>query len=446
MLKKVIHMLLIVSLLFGFAGCSLVGNDGKTVSNQAAQKEANGIKDSAVPDFDEMYNSTVEIEVNFDPNGMYKDFQAIKINDGKMLSDILAMIGKSQVIDDESEINNMSGMAAKENRLILKASDGNKKEIKFAFDDPAFAVGYLEIGETKYDPGFSFFRYIKDFTKYRQFDTDIEDAVAALFGKYNWTVDYKVGTSNETLPADLKHAAGGFPVEIYWAYNNELSKDIGLDYTCFLSKKVQVEIYRLREPLPDYMHPRMNARGIVMKYEDKIVGAYIDAGRHDSFACSLDRESLQGITGREWDQWVSDHIDYNNELEMKLSKMAPEEIIQQYYDAMNRHDQKMQFACMTRKNLCNYLAANMDNNRLINESFDDVFMDGEGNVKSVKLIDVREMSGMDNEPGMKEYAVTVDYQFKKEITSSSGEQPRFLILKKESAQSGWRIHSEGTGP
>ena len=88
MLKKVIHMLLIVSLLFGFAGCSLVGNDGKTVSNQAAQKEANGIKDSAVPDFDEMYNSTVEIEVNFDPNGMYKDFQAIKINDGKMLTDI----------------------------------------------------------------------------------------------------------------------------------------------------------------------------------------------------------------------------------------------------------------------------------------------------------------------------------------------------------------------
>ncbi|NLB51785.1 MAG: DUF4829 domain-containing protein, partial [Syntrophomonadaceae bacterium] len=76
----------------------------------------------------------------------------------------------------------------------------------------------------------------------------------------------------------------------------------------------------------------------------------------------------------------------------------------------------------------------------------DVFMDGEGNVKSVKLIDVREMSGMNNEPGMKEYAVTVDYQFKKEITSASGEQPRFLILKKESAQSGWRIHSEGTGP
>ena len=123
MLKKVLHMLFIASLLVGLAGCSQVSLGGKTVSKQAAQKEVNGITDSAVPDFDEMYNSTVEIEVNFDPNGMYKDFQAIKINDGKMLSDILAMIGKSQVIDDETEINNMSGMAAQDTRVLLKASD-----------------------------------------------------------------------------------------------------------------------------------------------------------------------------------------------------------------------------------------------------------------------------------------------------------------------------------
>ncbi len=126
--------------------------------------------------------------------------------------------------------------------------------------------------------------------------------------------------------------------------------------------------------------------------------------------------------------------------------MKPEEVIRQYYDAMNSHDQKMQFACMTRQNLCNYLSSNMDNNRLINQGFNDVFIDGEQNVKSAKLLDVQEMSGIDNGSGTVEYAVTVDYQFKKEITSASGEQPRFIILKKESDQSGWRIQSEGTGP
>ena len=446
MLKKVLHILLIVGLLAGLAGCSQVSNEEKIIANQTAQKEVNEIKDSAVPDFEAIYNNTVEIEVNFDPNGMYRDFRAIKIKDSKMLSDILTMIGKSQLITDESKINNMSGMATRENRLILTFEDGNRKEIKFAFDDPAFAVGYLAIDAAKYDPGFDFFRYIRDFTEYQQFDTNIEGEIKDLFGKYNWTVDYKVNSIKETLPSDLHHEAGEFPVEIYWAYNNELSKDIGLDYTGYLGKDVQVDIYRLREPLPYYMHPRMNARGIVMKHGDEIIGAYIDAGRHNSFACSLDRKSLQDITSKKWDEWVTGNINYNNELEVKLSQMKPAEVIWQYYEAMNSHDQKMQFACMTRQNLCNYLSSNMDNNRLINQGFNDVFSDGEQNVKSAKLLDVQEMSGIDNGSGTVEYAVTVDYQFKKEITSASGEQPRFIILKKESDQSGWRIQSEGTGP
>ena len=172
-----------------------------------------------------------------------------------------------------------------------------------------------------------------------------------MFRKYNWTIDYRVNTFDDTLSSNLIHEAGEYPVKIYWAYNNELSKNIGLDYSKYLGEKVKVDIYRLREPLPDYMKPRMDARGIVLKYDNKIVGAYIDAGRHNCFACALDRKSLNDITGKDWDDWISDYIDYNNELEIKLSKMKPEDIIKQYYDALNRHDQKMQFACLTRQNL-----------------------------------------------------------------------------------------------
>ncbi len=420
-------------------------NGEKIIINQTAQKKANEIKKSAVPNFEGIYNNTVEIDVNFDSNGMYSN-KAIIIKDGKMLGDILTMIGKSQLITDESKIKNMSGMATKNNSLILIGRDGSKKEIKFAFDDPAFAVGYLEIDNQKYDPGFSFFRYIRDFTEYRQFDTNIDNQVEELFRKYNWTIDYRVNTIDETLPSNLKHEAGEYPVKIYWAYNNELSKNIGLDYSKYLGKKVKVDIYRLREPLPDYMKPRMDARGIVLKYDNKIVGAYIDAGRHNCFACALDRKGLNDITGKDWDDWISDYIDYNNELEIKLSKMKPEDIIKQYYDALNSHDQKMQFACLTRQNLCNYLSVNMDNNLLFNEDFNDAYVDGEQNVKSAKFINLREVSGSGNPEGTVEYAVTIDFKFKQEITSNSGKQTRFIILKKETAKSGWRIESEGTGP
>lgn len=430
-------------------GCSHVGklkNNEKIVINQTAQKGRNDIKNSAVPNFEEIYNSTIEIDVNFASNSMYGNNKNIEIKDGKMLSDILSMIGKSQLITDESKIKSMSGMAAKDNKLILIAKDGNKTEIKFAFDDPAFAVGYLEINEKKYDPSFSFFRYIKDLLEYRKFDPVSDNSVEALFKKYNWTIDYKVNTINVTLPSDLKHEAGEYPVKIYWAYNNELSKSIGLDYSGYLGKKIETSIYRLREPLPDYMSPRMNSRGIVLKYDEKIIGAYIDAGRHNNFACSLDRKNLKDITNKDWDNWISDYINFDNEIEIKLSKMKPEEIIKQYYNAINSHNEKLQYACMTRHNICNYLAMNMDNNLLFNKDFSTFYSDGISNIVSAKLINSKEVSASDNLNDTVQYAVTIDFKFKKVITSESRKQMRFITLKKESQKSGWRIESEGTGP
>lgn len=450
MIKKVLVLWIGIGLISIMAGCVSVKNATTTEKTDiqyiSQQENANAIKDPAVPGFEGIYNDTVEIDVSFNSNGMYREFKPIQIKDGKMISDILTMIRNSVSISDESKIKNMSGMAEKNNKLIFVTRNGSKKELTFAFDDPAFAVGYLDIDGKKYDPGFSFFRYMRDFTEYTQFDTNIDNQVIDLFKRYSWTVDYRINTFREVLPTNLKHEAGEYPVKIFWAYNNELSKSIGLDYSSYLGKNVEVEIYRLREPLPDFMKPRMNARGITLKYDGKIIGAYIDAGRHDSFACSLDRKSLKDITNKDWDNWVDAYIDYNNGLETKLSKMSPEEIIKQYYDAMNRHDEKTQFACMTRRNLCGYLAMNMDNNKLFNDGFKGAYVDGEQNIVSAKLLKVREVKGMDNPDGVVEYEATVDFKFKKVITSNSGVQPRFILLKKESDKSGWRIQSEGTGP
>jgi hypothetical protein len=430
--KNVLKIGIIIGIFTLLTGCTSVKNiedEEKTIINQTSK---------------EMLNEVAEIDIKFDSDVMDKDI--IKIKDVKMVSDILMMIGKSKIITDESKIKNMSGMATKNSKLIIIEENGSKRSISFDFDDQAFAVGYLEMDAIKYDPGFSFFRYIKDVSEYSQFDTNVDNKALELFRKYDWTIDYKISSTQEILPSNLKHEAGEYPVKIYWAYNNELSKNIRLGYEPYLGKKVDIEIYRLREPLPDYMNPRMNARGIVLKYKGEIIGAYIDAGRHDSFACSLDRKSLKDITNMEWDNWVSDYINYNNELEIKLSKMAPEEIINEYYDAINNHDSKMEFACMTRENICDYLAMNMDNNLLINEGFNDVYLDGSANVKSAKFIDLKELSDMGNPKGTVEYSVTIDFKFKKEITSSNGIQSRFIILKKESEKSGWRIQSEGTGP
>lgn len=301
-------------------GCDTLQKN-QILLEQEIQKDK--IVDEDRETIDSIKNIT-KIELILDTNGPYwNDVKPILIKDSKIINDIMAMIKESKPLIDESKISKMSGMVRKNNKLIITETDGREKEITFAYDT-LHEVGYIEVDGNKVEPDYNFFRYIADLNEYTNPDTDIKQQVIQLFGKYNWTVDYKINTLKEKLPENLKHKAGEYPVKIYWAYNNELSKQIGLDFTDYLGKDVAAEIYRLREPLPEFIKPRRDARGIVIKYNDEIIGAYIDAGRHDSFACSLDRKSLKDITGKEWDGWIADYIDYEDELEIKLSKMEPE--------------------------------------------------------------------------------------------------------------------------
>ena len=431
-------MLLLVTTLIFLAGCNIVQNNQTSLEQEIQQ-------DNVEDETDEINKEAKDIEkieLILDTEGPYwNEVKPISITDNKMIHDIMSMIEESKPLIDESKISRMSGMARKNNKLITIGADGTKKEITFAYDT-LYEVGYIEEDGRKVEPDYSFFRYIADLNEYTNPDTDIEQQVLQLFGKYNWTVDYRINTLKEKLPERLKHKSGEYPVKIYWAYNNELSKQIGLDFTDYLGKDVVVEIYRLRESLPEFMKPRRDERGIVLKYNDQIIGAYVDAGRHESFACSLDRKSLKDITGKEWDGWIEDYIDYEDELEIKLSKMEPDDIIREYFKALDKHDIKMVWACMTRKNLSQHLSTNMNNQYLFNKDEDKI----DYNINSAKLLEIKELKGFNNEPGVLEYQIKVDFDFKKLITADDGVWPRFVILKKESEKSGWRIDGVGTGP
>nr|WP_222927263.1 DUF4829 domain-containing protein [Thermosediminibacter litoriperuensis] len=432
MYRKFLMLLLITIIIFS-AGCNKV-QESQISLEQETRKDKVVVETRGTAKNTEDIIPRIELILNNDP---YR--HEITITDGKMINDIMAMIKESKPLKDESKISDMSGMARKNNKLIFVGTDGSKKEITFAYDT-LDEVGYMEEDGRKLEPDYSFFRYIQDLREYKNPDTNVEQRVIQLFGKYNWTVDYKINTLKEKLPENLKHKAGEYPVKIYWAYNNELSRQIGLDFTGYLGKEVVVEIYRLREPLPEFLKPREDARGIVLKYNDEIIGAYIDAGRHNSFACSLDRKSLKDITGKEWNEWIEDYIDYEDESEIKLSKMEPKEIIREYFKALDKNNVKMLWACMTRKHLSELLSINMDNQYLFNKAEDNM----DYNINRAKLLEISD--GLQTKPGVLEYAVKVYFDFKKIITDDDGIKTRFVILKKESEKSGWRIDGVGTGP
>ncbi|GAE90780.1 hypothetical protein JCM21531_4419 [Acetivibrio straminisolvens JCM 21531] len=393
----------------------------------------------------ETFGSTKDItsiEVVLDPDGYYtNEVKPISITDDKMIHDIMSMINESKPLEDESKISKMSAMAYKNNKLVITKVNGGKKEITFAYDT-LYEIGYMEDEGKKLEPDYSFFRYMADLNEYANPGTNIGKQVLELFGKYNWTVDYRINTIKEKLPGNLKHKAGQYPIEIYWAHNNELSKGIGLDFTKYMGKDVTVEIYRLREPLPEFMKPRIDARGIVVKYNDEIIGAYIDAGRYGFMACSLDRKSLKEVSGKEWNVWIEDYIDFEDELEIRLSKMKPEDVVREYFKAIDEHNEKMIRACTTRENQLKYLSIGMNSQDLFNKNESKI----DSNIKKAKLLEIKEFKGFDNEPGVLEYEVTVDFEFQEPIVENNGVRTRFVILKKESEKSGWRIDGVGTGP
>lgn len=361
---KIFSILLVGTLLF--AGCNTekkpeaAQEKTRDVTENKPHKES----DLAVnPVLEEKLKGIIKVDISYDMDSPYfVEPTPAHIEDSKMLRDIIQMLSQSKPLVDETKIKSMSGMASKDNKLLLTAKDGSKKEMSFAYDDPAFGYGYIILDGQKYEPDYSFFRYIRDLSEYKNPQTNIDAQVIKLFSDNNWTVDYRINSMKEKLPDTFKHMAGEYPFKVYWAYNNELSKDIGLDFSNFAGTTVDVEIYRLRESLPEFMKPKRNARGIMLKAEGRIVGAYIDAGRHDSFACSLRRRSLKEITGKDWDGWIAENIDYTDELENRLSSMEPEEIIKEYFSALDRHDAKMAIACLTRKSISHYLTVNIDSN------------------------------------------------------------------------------------
>ena len=285
-------------------------------------------------------------------------------------------------------------------------------------------------------------------------DEEIKEEDKALLKDYSWTPLSLINTLEKSLPEDFIHEPGEFPVALYWAYNNELNKDIGLDLTPHLVEVVQINFYEIAELLPDFMEPRREyGRAVIVRYQGDIIGAWLDAGRHDAFACSLKGKQRKDITGNEWGEWVGCIIDEQDPKEKELARLSPEELINEYYQALDRGDHERVYALESRCKMRSYLFANIKDKEIYNRSFEDAYPDGFKNITSAKVSDIVPLENQDelecdDASGQKElrYRVDVDLEVKKSITYDSGPQTRFIVLVEETPETGWRVKEVGTGP
>ncbi len=289
---------------------------------------------------------------------------------------------------------------------------------------------------------------VKATGRYRPASYVVDSADVEFLKPYGWTPFFPVSSMNADLPASFVHEPGDYPEVIYWAWNNELSKDIGLDLSLCLGTTVEARVYKVVELLPEELGVnRGEGRAVVLRSEGRMVGAWLDLGRHYSFACSLNGRTRLEATGKSLDDWVTCLIDPSNPVEQRLSKMSPEQVIETYYSAIDRKDYKTAHACESRNYLISYLAINMDDNRLFNDGFGDEVGKGLGNFVSVKLLKVTRQEQFEREEAgygdVRCYSVALEQERRVAAGSPGG---YFMTMKQETPLTGWRIYSIGTGP
>ncbi len=417
-------------------------NQDNSAEGKPVKQEGNTLeKTSAVTE--EAYYTKVRIKSVSDQVG-FKTTKEFETTNNIIVAYIDSILrGGERVSPVEDLNNNYTNQYA-----IILSNDLSESSCKLYYDT-LYDKAYFEKYEGLYEIEVDFARYIDSFLENRKIEVNIEDINAVvLFETYGWTLDYKINSMKQKINS-IKTLAEFNPNAYYFAYNNELSKDIGLDMSGYSNTSdITVDIYRVHESMPEEFYPIQNGRGIVVKYEDRIIGAFISAGRHSAFnACSLKRNSFEKVTGQTVNEWLADMVQ-GDEFEDRIATLEPEQVIKEYFLALDNKDYYAAQHYISRKSLMESLTSNMVNEELFNEGVNLPLSGAEpgavssvSNLKSAKLIKVDLFS--DSDTNSKSFAVTVDMQYKKEGVFSSGEQYLNCLMVYESPQTGWKIEEFG---
>ncbi|MGE5580300.1 MAG: DUF4830 domain-containing protein [Bacillota bacterium] len=324
---------------------------------------------------------------------------------------------------------------------------------RFAYNDlPEENPSYTQWGGKWYEVAADFRAMMEAAQTHKPVSYSVDAADLEFLDSHGWTPFFLISATTIELPTGLIHRPGEFPEVIYWSWNNELSKDIGLDLAPYLGKTVEARLYKTVKMLPEFTGPnRDNGRAVVVRSEGKIIGAWLSLGRHNTFACSLEENTLEDLTGKTPDEWMTALIDRDDPLEQELAAKTPEEILETYYSSIDRKDYAMAHACEARSQLLGYLASNMDIDRLYNDGFGEDEGRGLGNFISVTFMGVRRAEEFERTEyyqarGVRCYYVSVDQRRKVLAGNSDGPSGYFVTMVQETPETGWRIESIGTGP
>lgn len=285
-----------------------------------------------------------------------------------------------------------------------------------------------------------------------------QDEMKNFLLKYNWHIGGTIHFQSVRIPLSFSDKPGDFPEGLYWAYNNVLSKDIGLDISPYKGKEVTAYIVPLKENLGN--NPDKELRAIIIELNGKIVGSWLDRGQDYGFTASLNGKYFADIVKKSWGEWLIDErlVDYSNGFDAETKKLSPQQVIKKYIEAIDAKDYKTAYALLSKANQTYYLFRILDKNMLYNNRWE-TDKPGLLNTEQAKIKKVARLKNYEYNPNNKppanllnrniykkvSYIVYIKTESKHTVTVNNEGDRWIITLVKETINSPWRIDGENTG-
>lgn len=390
--------------------------------NQASQIYSN--QSNAHKDLIRKLKTTNKIEVYHDYHAdNVRQIKPVEVKDENIIKNYLNLLSKSVKKSEED----ISGASVNNQKLVFY-TDNEVIELSYTYDD-LYNFGFITYKGQNIYIDYDLFRLISNTQNYAPKSSNVPNDVKELFEEYNWTPSFLISKHKNKISDDLIYAPEKGIDEIYWAYNLQLSKAINFDFSNLLGKNVDAEVYYLLEPLPKFAYPIVDTKAVILRYNGKIVGSYIDSGIANRAVCSLDKKSFEDITNKSLEDYlIENHIDKDSKLNKEMSQLSDMELIEAYYKSQSDKDVNRYLATLDIGSILSLLERS-DFNTLKYGLFDTIDKNHEvfRNANEVKILEVKDNTKNDN---TKELNIKINILKSNQVTIDEGIYDMIVSMKK----------------
>lgn len=397
-------------------------NSSNSSENQVSQIYSN--QSNAHKDLIKKLKTTNKIEIYHDYHAdNVRQIKPVEVKDENIIKNYLNLLSKSVKKSEED----ISGASVTNQKLVFY-TDNETIEVSYTYDD-LYNFGFITYKGQDIYIDYDLFRLISNTQNYAPKSSNVPNDVKELFEEYNWTPSFLISKHKNKISDDLIYAPEKGIDEIYWSYNLQFSKTINLDFSNLLGKIVDAEVYYLLEPLPNFAYPIVDTKAVILRYNGKIVGSYIDSGIANRAVCSLDKKSFEDITNKSLkDYLIENHIDKDSKLNKEMSQLSDMELIEAYYKSQSDKDVNRYLATLDIGSILSLLERS-DFNTLKYGLFDTIDKNHEvfRNANKVKILEVKENTKNDN---TKELNIKINILKSNQVTIDEGIYDMIVSMKK----------------